>query len=671
MTIEKNQMRRIKKFGAGKGGNRVKEENPAISNPYSSMATDQDLLYRCNSAWDSLKGLRDRRARSARYRRGDQWSDYIKNPDGLGYIKESEYIASQGRVPLKQNFIAAMMRNIVGQWRSNPTQTVVVARARENALASEMLTNALQAAKEVNQVDELDAQGIDTFACGGIMPGKITYRSLHPISLKPDAFVQNVNADRYFFNPDVEDIRGVDMRLEGELLDMTVEQLTAAFAKTPAEAEALRQIYTANTATDERYDSDEGGTSRRNEQLNFLTSDAPHLCRVIEAWEKVGRWNTYIHDRLNGEYYLTQDSDADLRAENAKRLQQALEAGVENTDDILLEWEKRYELVWRVTYLSPWGHILKRMDTPYNHNSTPYVRAWAMTGSGDIWGLIEDFIDQQRYINRLITLLDFLIGVSAKGMLLVPEECIPDDMDISDFAEEYSKVGGVIKIKAKQGAPLPQQITSNAVNVGAFEMLNVQLGFLQQTSGLNSAIQGHDAKSGTPSSLYAQQAQNASMNFKHLFDTFASYIKNRDEKLLRTIMQFYDSKRYIITSGKSYTETANTFDPELADSVTDMTLVVSQAVNTPTFRQLLDDQLFKLLEKGGIDIKMYLENSSLPFADRILDSINKREEAMQNGQASGGFNPEQVQQMQEAQKVAAQKADPRAMEMLNRIMKAA
>ena len=68
---------------------------------------------------------------------------------------------------------------------------------------------------------------------------------------------------------------------------------------------------------------------------------------------------------------------------------------------------------------------------------------------------------------------------------------------------------------------------------------------------------------------------------------------------------------------------------------------------------------------------MYLENSSLPFADRILDSINKREEAMQNGQASGGFNPEQVQQMQEAQKVAAKKADPRAMEMLNRIMNAA
>ena len=667
MSIETNQLRRIKKFASNKTGSTVSESKPALKNAYSTMATDLELLQKCSSAWESFRGIRERRARSARYRKGDQWSDMIKNPNGFGSIKEADYIVSQGRIPLKQNFIASMMRNIIGQWRSNPTQSVIVARARENAVASEMLTNALQAVKEVNQTDELDALNLDTFASGGLAVGKVTFRSLHPISMKPDGFVANVNPDRYFFNPDVEDVRGIDIRLEGEILDLTLEQLTAAFAKTKDEAEQLRKIYTSN-GIPERYDGSTGGTSSRNEHLNFILPDAPHLCRVIEAWEKVGEWHTYIHDRLNGEYYLTKDSVSDLIEENRRRTQQATEEGIDNLDGILLEWEEKYELVWRVTYLSPWGHILLRTDTPYNHMGTPYLRAWSLTGSGDIWGLIEDFIDQQRYINRLITLLDFLIGVSAKGLLLVPEDCIPDDMDISDFASEYSRVGGVIKYKPRADKQIPTQITSNSVNVGAFEMLNIQLGFLQQTSGLNSAIQGQDAKSGTPSSLYAQQAQNASMNFKHLFDTYASYIKNRDEKLLRTIMQYYDSKRYVITSGKSYTETANTFDPELANSVTDLTLVVSQAVNTPTFRQLMDDQLYKLLELGGIDIKMYLENSSLPFADRILDSLKKREEAMQNGQLSGGFNQETMQQIGQAQQAASQQSDPRAMELLNRVM---
>lgn len=663
--IDQNTLRRIKKFGNGK---RVQEERPALNKSYGTSEMDTELVERCRSAWDSLRGLRERRARSARYRRGDQWGDKIKNPDGLGYIKESAYIASQGRVPLKQNFIAAMVRNVVGQWRSNPTQTTVVARAREDSLASEMLTNALQAVQEVNQTDELDAQNLDTFAIGGMSVWKTTYRSVHPISLRPDGFVTNVNTDRYFFNPDIEDIRGLDIRLQGEILDLTIEQMISAFAKSKAHADELRNIYVANTNVQENYDGDDGGTSNRTERISFIIPDAPHLCRVIEAWELVGGWHTYVHDRLSGEYLLTQDTDADLSAENALRTAQALEAGVDNMDNILLEWEQKYEQTWRVSYLSPWGHVIMRMDTPYNHRDTPYSRAWAMTGTSDIWGIVEDFIDQQRYINRLITLLDFLIGVSAKGTLLVAEEHIPDDMDINDFASEWSKVGGVIRYKAKANVDAPQQISTNSVNVGAFEMLNIQLGFLQQTSGLSGAMQGQEAKSGTPSSLYAQQAQNASLNFRHLFDTYSSAVKNRDEKLLRTIMQFYDSKRYIITSGKSYSETANTFDPELADSVTDLAMVISQGVNTPTFRSMVDDQLFKLFEMQGIDVKMYLENSSLPFADRILDSIKKREESMQQGQPSGGFNPEQVDQMQQAQQAAAQQADPKAMAMIQRLM---
>lgn len=666
--ISQKKLRRVSKYG--KKTKSVKVDTPALTNPYSSTIMDMELLERCFSAWSSLQPIRDRAQRAHRYRRGDQWGDLIKNPDGLGYIKESEYIASQGRTPLKQNFISAMVRNVVGQFRSNPTQTTVIARAREDALVSEMLTNALQAAQEVNQSDELNAQNLDMFVIGGLAVGKTTFRKTHPISHKPDVFDKNVNIDRYFFNPDIEDIRGLDIRLEGEIHDYTIDQLVATFAKDEAQAKSLREIYISSRNTYEAYDNNRGGQSN-SENISFLIPDSPHLCRVIEAWEKVGKWQTRIHDKLNGEVYITEDKENVLKEENALRTAQAMENGVENIDDILLEWEREFVLIWRVSYLSPWGHVLMRMDTPYNHLGTPYNRAWSLTGKGDILSLVEDFIDQQRYINRLITMLDFLIGVSAKGMLLVPEDCIPEDMDITDFASEYSKVGGVIKFKPRNDKQIPLQISTNSVNVGAFEMLNIQLGFLQQTSGLSGAIQGHDAKAGTPSSLYAQQAQNAQVNFKHLFDIYAAYIKNKDEKMLRTLIQFYDSKRYIITSGKSYAEAANTFDPELVESVTDMALIVGQAVNTPTFRQIIDDQLFKLLESGGIDIKMYLENSSLPYADRILDSIKKREEAMSNGNASQGFTPEQVQQMQQAQVAAGQQADPKAMELLNRIMNAA
>ena len=44
----------------------------------------------------------------------------------------------------------------------------------------------------------------------------------------------------------------------------------------------------------------------------------------------------------------------------------------------------------------------------------------------DRW-VVEDIIDQQRHINRLISLIDFIMGSSAKGVLLVPDNVIHED----------------------------------------------------------------------------------------------------------------------------------------------------------------------------------------------------------------------------------------------------
>ena len=132
---------------------------------------------------------------------------------------------------------------------------------------------------------------------------------------------------------------------------------------------------------------------------------------------------------------------------------------------------------------------------------------------GRFKAVLSDVIDIQRYINRLLTLLDFIIGASAKGLLMVPQECIPDDMDIRDFAREYVKTNGVILIKKGAYDKLPKQISMNGTNIGAWEMFAQEMNIMQQISGLNGAVQGQVPRANTPSSLYAQQAQNSMMNF--------------------------------------------------------------------------------------------------------------------------------------------------------------
>lgn len=61
---------------------------------------------------------------------------------------------------------------------------------------------------------------------------------------------------------------------------------------------------------------------------------------------------------------------------------------------------------------------------------------------------------------------------------------------------------------------------------------------MQQISGLNGAIQGQTPHANTPSSLYAQQAQYSAQNFVVLFENYNMFCEERDEKLLKVLMQF-------------------------------------------------------------------------------------------------------------------------------------
>lgn len=314
-------------------------------------------------------------------------------------------------------------------------------------------------------------------------------------------------------------------------------------------------------------------------------------------------------------------------------------------------------------YLTPNGYCIKETESPYAHEEHPYVLAAMPVIDGRFKAVLSDVIDIQRYINRLLTLLDFIIGASAKGLLMVPQECIPDDMDIRDFAREYVKTNGVILIKKGAYDKLPKQISMNGTNIGAWEMFAQEMNIMQQISGLNGAVQGQVPRANTPSSLYAQQAQNSMMNFVVLFENYNMFCEERDEKLLKVLMQYYTTRRYIGTNGKTAGEMAKFYEPEMAQKIEDFNLTAAKSNDTPVFRQMTDDLLMKLLESGRIPLEIFLNNCSLPGADKLLAEVKSFNEQA----AAGQIDPEALTQLQQA---AQQNADPNAMAMMQRYMDA-
>lgn len=151
---------------------------------------------------------------------------------------------------------------------------------------------------------------------------------------------------------------------------------------------------------------------------------------------------------------------------------------------------------------------------------------------------MNDVIDQQRHTNRLITLYDWVMRASAKGVLLFPESSMPDGWDISDIADEWSRFNGVIMIKAKEGIPLPQQVSSNATNIGISELLNIQLKMFEDVSGVNSALQGKLDAVNMSGTLYSQQTTNAMSSLLDLLQTYKHFMRECTRKELSILCQF-------------------------------------------------------------------------------------------------------------------------------------
>ncbi len=622
-----------------------------VSEISDEVNENMQLLEDCRRFWDSLRDFRTRRLRNRKYYRGDQWSDQIEDPDNEGeYITEETYLKNQGKVPLKQNQIRQLVKNLIGQYRSNPSKSIVVARAREDAQATEMLSNALQAAEHNNMLSELDARIFEEFNLSGSILQKIGYKYFKERNLE-DLYVENVNPNRIFFNSDVADIRLHDLRLIGEIIDTTVDDIVSVFAKSKADEEKIRELYAG--LVDRTYLSDHGLDATRLDNMDFFNPRDSNKARLFEIWRLRGEWRIYAHDPMDGSYNIVPYSLKEISEQNRERVRLGTEQGIPQEEIPLIEAEEKYEQFWYVKFLTPFGHCLYEGETPYKHEEHPYAITLYPLLDGEVWGFVEDIIDQQRYINRLIIQMDFIMSASAKGVLMIPEDIIPDGMTPNDFAREWTRFNGVITYVPKAHGKIPEQISANSTGIGLNEMIALEMNIIQGISGVHDAIQGKSAVSGKPAALYAQEAQNASLNTLDYMSTFRYYKQKRDMKALKVIVQYYNEKRYLAVNGRTINEDTKLYDPELVRDL-DFDVVVTQGMDTPVYRQLIDETLFKLLEGQLIDLEMFLEHTSLPFADKLLAAVRQRKEAMAQGGLPGGMPEELLSQISGS-------VDPKAM----------
>lgn len=414
------------------------------------------------ACWHGGSEFRRERRRNKDYTFGRQWNDVIE-VDGRR-MTEYEYIVSEGNIPLKNNLIRRIVRNVLGVFRRQLAEKMEKWEGEERERAAR------------NGLYELYSRTMEEFLISGLAVHK-KWRGFR--DGEQGVWTDFVSPDSFFFDGAMRDVRGWDMNIVGQIHEVDEGGWCDAFVSTPQDYAAMKA----------RFGHDRGMRQR-----------------VMEVWRRERRPRRLVHDPVGGSVAVVEEDDWQGSRRGAGCRSRWFTADV-----------------WRYYFIDAEGKILRQGDSPYRHGSHPYVMKAYPFFDGEIHSFVNDMIDQQRYANRLITLYDWVMRASAKGVLLLPEGSVEPE-NLREVADQWSRFNGVIVYKPKAGVPDPRQVSGNAANIGITELLDIQLKMLEDVSGVNGALQGNLANNSVSGTLYNQQTQNALTSLSDILDTFASFI---------------------------------------------------------------------------------------------------------------------------------------------------
>lgn len=454
----------------------------------------QLILETARQAWESMEPMRETRRRHTRYTYGDQWADTVTLRDGR-CVTEGQQVSMSGRPPLTNNLIRRLVKSVVGHFRQaqDGSSSPVPPEVRRR-----------------NRLPELDARTLEEFLISGMA---IHYVCAETRPYGAGIWIDNVPPERFFVNP-VRDPRCCDMELAGRLLDMSVAEVVMRFAPDDrSRARELRRLYGSLA------DSPRLQASGPEAPVSFFHAP-PGRCRVIEVWTLECREWLRVHDPVEAVYSLLPASrEAELRKLARRRRKNGLPEP---------RWRPSMRAAWHGRWLAPDGSLLGEADSPFTSGAAPFaVKMYPMT-DGNVHSLVEDVIDQQRYVNRLITTMDHIMGTAAKGVLLFPVQSKVDGMKWEDVQRMWADPGGIIPYRPA-GDAKPEQVITPVADIGARDMLQTQIRLFEEVSGVSDALMGKTVSAAIGAKRYESEMRNAAASISDLMETYRDFLSARDD----------------------------------------------------------------------------------------------------------------------------------------------
>lgn len=589
--------------------------------------TNLQLLTRAENAWQALYDLRKRRERNINYCFIDQWSDWVYDEKGK-LVRESSRIAKRtGGVALQNNHLIKIVHSLSGLYSKQSTEPVCFARSPNCDEKADVMTNALQANWQNNMMPDLLVSEMEEMLYGGMSVVMEEWTTINGVE---DAYTFVIEPSHFYFESAGIDPLHRDVELIGHFEDYSLGALAARFARSKYDYKQLEYIYAPYIARQQSILPNGQQTDKLKDPY-WDVSDRD-MCRVYHVWTKEHKLRYRCKDIMDFDqplYRIEPEQLPLVTAENEARLAQAEAAGMAREDVPLIEYTPVFDTYWHYQALAPGGLILEEYDSPYEHGSYPYTFKIYEYVNGDVIPYMSPVIDQQRYINRLVTLFDIVIQASAKGITMIPKSCVPNHMSEAEFARSIRETGNFIFYDDKEGRSMnkPEVVVSNTNMTGITDMLQLQLGFIPDITSVSEALQGKTAKSGTSASRYALESQNSTTSVSALLLKFGTFEQQVAEKKMQVIHQYYREGNISVMRSNGMSEVTK-YDPvEVQDVKFGVRILMSP--ENPVFRMAMNDLVSQMWQAGAVDAAQMLQMSYLPASSTVRKQLEQAMAAMQ------------------------------------------
>lgn len=630
-------------------------DNIADSLHYGRLSRDSRAVMWLQTAYNAfcrLQKFRDMRRECVDYAYGRPYNRTIC-VDGR-YMTKEQYMKEKGIPVLQNNILGKLKRVVQGQFRLNDTAPVCNAVDSEEKKYADVWSVLLKQNMKMNKRSEKDARVFEEFIISGMAIYKTSWAYRNG---KQDAFTDYVNPN-FAFWPHSLDFDLEDIRYCGLLHDLDFSSVLEAFSFSDEDDKRLRDIY--RHCMDNEYIRSQYSTDSRTANLaqtDFYTPAEYGKCRVIELWTRERRRAWFCEDpEASDPYFVPIDEEELIKQKNAERMKLNIKRNPDGSpmlgpdgmplyfmdnnqymEQHLIRYERRIESYWYYRFLSPDGHVLSEGVSPYwngGESFHPFTFKPYPYIDGEFHPFLSEMMPAQDYFNYYMIALDFYVRNAAKGVLMIDEESLTDEMPIEMIAEQYVRTNGVVLYTSKKGGRAPDTKTASAIPGGFDYFIQLSRSLTEDISGVQAALQGK-REGNTSGVMYQAQISQASASILDLIRTYNSFLNNTAYKVLKVMKCFYSGKKAVNIGGENI--------PVDFDTIHDIDLDVSisEDMDSPVYRALLNQFLISAADKKQIPFRLAVEAGNFPNSSKVLALLDRYEQIQAEQQAAMGGAPVQ------------------------------